>query len=274
MEGRRNAMETEAPRLAARDDMIAEARAIIDQARARGVVLRLYGGLAVRASCDVIDFCARDYSDLDMIGLKAQRSAVRELFTALGFSEDYRVAQATMGAQLQFVRPCAHGEGDARVHPDDHIDIFLDSFKMDHQLDLRDRLTLDDYTISVTDQLLTKLQVFRQDEKDVRDALTLFKDVELDEDEGPRTIGTTSIARRCAADWGLYHDVETNLRRCAEQLPRYTLTAEEAARVRSRIARLQSALEAEPKPLRWRTRARIGERLPWHDPVEDQDVTG
>ena len=267
-------METRALKLAARADMIAEARDIIDLARERGVVLRLYGGLAVRAYCGVIEFCARDYSDLDMIGLKAQRVEVRELFAHLGFTEDYRVAQATMDAQLQFVRPCVHTNGDAQAHLDDHVDVSLDTFKMDHQIDLKDRLGLDDYTISATDQLLTKLQVFRQEDKDVRDALTLFKDVELGEDEGPGRIGMASIARRCAADWGLHHDVQANLARCLEQVPRYALTAAEAARIGDGIARLQSALETEPKPLRWRARARIGERLPWHDPVEDQDATG
>jgi hypothetical protein len=267
-------METQALRLAARDDMIAEARDIVDQARARGVVLRLYGGLAVRAYCDVIEFCARDYSDFDMIGLKVQRAQLRELFADLGFTEDLRVAQATMGAQLQFARPCVHEEGDVRAHPDDHIDVFLDTFRMDHQIDLKDRLTLDDYTISPTDQLLTKLQVFKLEEKDVRDALTLLKDVELTEDEGPGRIGAAYIAERCAADWGLYHDVEANLRRCAEKLARYQLSAEESARVRSGIARLQHALEAAPKSLRWRARARIGERAPWHAPVEEQDIAG
>ncbi len=267
-------METQALRLAVQDEMVAEARDIIDQARARGVVLRLYGGLAVRAYCDVIEFCARDYSDFDMIGLKAQRAQLRELFADLGFTEELHVAQATMSAQLQFARPCVHAEGGARAHPDDHIDVFLDTFKMGHQIDLKDRLTLDDYTISVTDQLLTKLQVVEVEEKDVRDALTLLKDVELGEDEAPGRIGMTSIAQRCAADWGLYHDVERNLDRCVEQLSRYHLSAEETARIRGGIARLQSALEAAPKPLRWRARARVGERAPWHATVEDQDVMG
>ena len=267
-------METQALKLAAQDEMIAEARDIIDQARARGVVLRLYGGLAVRAYCDVIEFCARDYSDFDMIGLKAQRTQLRELFADLGFTEELRVAQATMNSQLQFVRPCIHAEGDARAHPDDHIDVFLDTFKMGHQIDLKERLTLDDYTISVTDQLLTKLQVVELEEKDVRDALTLLKDVEIAEDEGPGRIGADSIARRCAADWGLYHDVERNLSRCAEQVAGYQLTAAETARIRSGIAHLQAALVAAPKSLRWRARARVGERAPWHAQVEDQDVTG
>jgi len=256
--------------LAARDEMVHEARLIIDEATARQLVLRLYGGLAVRAHCDVISFCERDYSDVDMIGLAVQRVELRGLFADLGFAEEFHVAQATLGTQLAFVRPCIHTDGESRVHGDDRVDVFLDTFRMDHELHLSTRLTLDDYTISVTDQLLTKLQVFRLEEKDVRDVLTLLKDVELGEQEGRRTIGTAYIAARCAEDWGLYHDVERNLEQCARRLGDHALPQAEQARITQRLARLSAAIAAAPKPLRWRLRARIGERRPWHNHVEEQ----
>jgi hypothetical protein len=258
--------------LAARDEMLAEARAIIDEARARGLVLRLYGGVGVRVHCSEIVFCGRDYSDLDMVGLKAQRRGLVQLFGDFGFEEDWHVEQATLSRQLQFVRPCLHRDGDAGVHPDDHVDVFLDSFKMDHDVDLKDRLAIDDYTISVTDQLLTKLQVYRQAEKDVHDVITLLKDVDVADEEGRMTIGLSSIAARCAEDWGLFHDVQRNLERCAERLGEYALDGPEEARVRDRLARLRDAIEGWPKPLRWRLRARVGERLSWHNPVEEQDA--
>ena len=48
---------------AARRDMIDEARRIIDEARSRGIVLRLFGGIAVRSHCELAYVCERDYSD-------------------------------------------------------------------------------------------------------------------------------------------------------------------------------------------------------------------
>jgi hypothetical protein len=255
---------------AMRDAMVDEARRIVDAARERGVVLRLYGGLAVRAHCDVIAFCERDYSDVDMIGLRAQRKDIVLLFRALGFTENYHFSQATRGRQLQFVRPCRHGDDGVLAHDGDHIDVSLDTFKMDHEIDLKDRLQLDDLTIPVSDQLLTKLQVFRPDEKDARDVLTLLKGLELAEDEAPGVIGLSYVAARCADDWGLHHDVERSLQHCAAVLPSYGLADEDERRVRDGLARVRRAIEGAPKSLRWKLRAKVGERRPWHNDVEEQ----
>lgn len=250
--------------------MVDEARRIVDAARERGVVLRLYGGLAVRAHCDVTAFCARDYSDVDLVGLRSQQAEIRRLFVDLGFEENPHFTQATHGRQLQFVRPCLHSDGGTDAHPDDHVDVALGRFKMDHEIDLERRLTLDDYTIPVSDQLLTKLQVHKQDEKDVRDVLTLLKDLELAEEEAPGVMGLSYVASRCADDWGLYHDVERSLTRAETMLHDYALPEEDAGRVRDGLARLRRALEDAPKSVRWKLRAKVGERRQWHNDVEEQ----
>ncbi len=48
---------------------------------------------------------------------------------------------------------------------------------------------------------------------DLRDVLTLLKDLEIADDEAPGVIGLRYLAARCARDWGLHHDVERNLDR-------------------------------------------------------------
>jgi hypothetical protein len=263
---------TSAAAVATRDAMVEEGRRIVDAARERGIVLRLFGGLGVRAWCDVIAFCERDYSDVDLLGLRTQRTKIHGFFRELGYAENLHFKQATGGRQLQFVRPCAHRDDDGAlpVHPDDHVDVFLDTFRMDHELGLKDRLELDDYTLPVSDQLLTKLQVHRQDEKDVRDVVTLLKDLELADDEAPGVIGLSYIAAKCAEDWGLYHDVERSLVRAETMLPGYALPEADEGRVRDGLARLRRALEDAPKSRRWRRRARVGERRQWHNDVEEQ----
>jgi hypothetical protein len=254
----------------ARFDMLDEGRRIVDAARERGVVVRLLGGLAVRTHCSVIAFCERDYSDLDMVGLVRQSRDLIAVFETLGYEFNVHALRATGGGQLQFTRPCRHEAGDRALHEDDHVDVFLDTFRMDHEIALKDRLELDDYTVSVTDQLLTKLQIHRPEEKDVRDVLTLLKDLALAEEEGPGVIGLRRLARLCARDWGLFHDVERNLDRCAALLDGYGLSAEEEGRILDGLAGIDRAIEAEPKSIRWRLRARIGERRPWFTEVEEQ----
>ena len=69
---------------------------------------------------------------------------------------------------------------------------------------------------------------------------------------------------------GLYHDVSRNVARCRDVL-------EELRRrrrgdpVSARLDALDDALAGAPKSRRWRLRAALGERLAWHEPVDDAE---
>ena len=125
-----------------RDAMVEEARRIVDAARERGVVLRLYGGLAVRALCDVIAFCARDYSDFDLIGRQAQqgRDPPPLRRPRLRGEPPLHAGHARPAAAVRAPVPALATATTATAHPDDHVDVFLDTFKMDHEIDLESRL--------------------------------------------------------------------------------------------------------------------------------------
>ena len=264
-------METRTQAATVRRDMRHEARRIIDAAREHGMVLRLLGGLAVREHCTALEFCERDHADLDMIGLSAEAKPLTALMRELGYEEERHVGQVTGNSQRQFVRPCDHlDEHGGAVHELDRVDVFLDTFHMDHEVPLKGRMAQGRYTIPVTDVLLTKLQVVRHDDKDVRDIITLLKDVPMADQDAPDVVHPQSIALLCAQDWGLYHDVRQSLSLCEDLLPRYGLNDPDARRVQQRIGRLRAALEAAPKPLTWRLRARVGTRIPWYDEVEEQ----
>ena len=247
-----------------------EARAVIDAARAEGLTLRLLGGLAVREHCRDPELCARDYSDLDMVAPAAEARRLPRLLARFGYTEDYDVAGRPATASCSSCAPA--GTAPARAgppHADDHIDVFLGTFRMDHQLALGDRLHLAPYTLAPADLLLTKLQVFRLTGKDVRDIVTLLDALEVDAATG--SIDAAAIARRCADDWGLFHDVATNLQRVGELLPEFALDDAREAHVRRGLARLIGALDDAPKSLSFKLRAKIGARAPWHNAVDDQD---
>ncbi|MFX1362708.1 MAG: hypothetical protein ACFE7A_04590, partial [Promethearchaeota archaeon] len=70
---------------AVRESKITEAIHLIDAAREKGVVLRLIGGLAARNHCKIINFCERDYSDIDMVGLGKQAKKIVKLFKENGY---------------------------------------------------------------------------------------------------------------------------------------------------------------------------------------------
>jgi len=258
----------------ARGDMVAEARRIIDAAREHGIVLRLFGGLAVREHCDLLYFCERDYSDIDLIGLKSQSRKLPGLFETLGYSENLHVRLATRNKQLQFYRECDHPDAELHyfIHPDDHVDVFLDTFRMDHDIPLADRLEIEDYTIPLTDALLTKLQVASMDDKDERDIVSLLAGVPLGESDARGTVNVTRIAHLCAAEWGLYHDLLSGIGHVREVLGGVDLDAEHRERVEAALLRLERAVEAEPKSTTWNLRARVGTRMAWRNVVEEQEA--
>lgn len=256
-----------------RRDMADEARQLIDAARSEGIALRLLGGLGVREHCRTLDLCARDYSDLDMVVPAKQARRLAALLKGFGYLENSEVSAATSNAELQFVRPCKHGgnEGAASAHPDDHIDVFLDTFRMDHEIALRQRLEIEPYTVSLADLLLTKLQIFRLDEKDTRDIVTLLTDVEVGQESGAGVIDARYIAKLCAEDWGLFYDVAVNLQRVDEDAASFELSPAQVAHVRHGVLYLIAAIDAAPKGLGWRARARIGTRKRWRSELDGQD---
>jgi hypothetical protein len=262
-------------------DLMAEAHAIVDAGNERGVVLRLTGGLAIRHYAIDLEFAEREYSDIDLIGLKRQVVAVGEVFRDLGYVQNRHVAMATGNGQLQFFVPGSRAEtggGEsgsdlpvfAEVPPSDHVDVFLDAMRMDHQVDFRDRLEINTYAIDPADLFLSKLQIGNLNEKDVHDAITLVKDVYVDFQPHPGVLDLHHVAEVCAADWGLYIDVMNNVDTVIERVGDYDLVPRDAARVRRTLELAQDMMTEQAKTLRWRLRARIGKRVRWYAEVEEQ----
>ncbi len=250
--------------------MSAEARSIVDAARARGVVLRLLGGLAVREHCAGLAPCQRDHSDVDLVGLSSQLQPTVRVFGELGFRERPHVRLATSFGQAQFVRDCVHVDlTGAPAHDGDHVDVFFDRFKLDHVIDLRSRLGLHPYAIPLTDVLATKLQMHRPEPRDVRDAVMLLA-ASQGSGTGSDQVEPEYLAGLCARDWGLFYDVTLNLQRCTEALDELGLDPAERGRAAGLLARLTAAVDATPKSFGWRLRAGVGTRRRWYDLVEEQ----
>ncbi len=103
------------------EEMMVEARRIVDAGNDRALVLRLTGGLAVRHYAIDLEFAEREYSDIDLIGLKRQAGDIDELFPDLGYLEDASVSLATLGGQRQYFRRPRSVESHALGHESAHV---------------------------------------------------------------------------------------------------------------------------------------------------------
>ncbi len=155
----------------------------------------------------------------------------------------------------------------------DHVDIFMDVMRMDHDVDVHDRLDIDEYAISPVDAFIAKMQIGKINQKDIHDVIALVKDVPLREIDDDLSIDVPYLADVCSRDWGLYHDITTNLAIVIARLDDYGLTEEEIATVYGRLAAMQESIEEESKTFRWRLRASVGQRVAWRREIEDTEGT-
>ncbi len=235
------------------DTLYSDARRLVAAADGSGLSLRLLGGIAVFHLCPTArhpEF-SRSYKDIDMVGLARERAALQRLFAEHEYEPD-REFNLLHGAQRLIFRHAS----DER-----HVDVFLDRFQMCHTFDLRDRLPLHPATLPPTDLLLTKLQVVEATENDLRDLFALLSDLPLGAEPG--AIDAAYIAQLAARDWGVYRTLTLSL----ERLERWAAGRPTcgAYRVSSQIAALRAAIEAQPKTMAWKMRARIGDRVRWYD---------
>lgn len=235
-------------------DAHAEALALLAAGRERGVLLRAIGGLAVRIASPAASRppLERPYKDIDLVGLGRQRAAIEALLADCGYTADEGFNLLSANGQLYF--------GDA--HNGRQLDVFLDRMTMCHTLELGDRLELAELTVSPTDLLLSKLQVFETNERDLKDAAALLLDCPIDDDH---------VAALLARDWGWWRTVTEVLGRLEAYVAGLDLDGR--AELEGRIATLRARIDAEPKRRRWKLRARLGDRVAWYQRPEDDHVT-
>jgi hypothetical protein len=117
--------------------------------------------------------------------------------------------------------------------------------------------------------VLEKTQIVQINEKDVIDMIMLFLEHGLGEDDR-EIINIKRIAKLCAEDWGLWRTVSMNLEKIDKLTQSYdTLNSEHKARVSSQVGEALRLMEAEPKSMAWRLRARVGDRVKWYKDVDE-----
>ncbi len=190
-------------------DPLAEALRVVAVAQERGLLVRLMGGMAIRAHAP--DWPARTRRievDLDFATRSRDRGAFYELLAAEGYTPDKRHNALFGGTQAYFVDV-------PRNRP---VDVLVDKLDMCHRLEFGDRLGLSSPTLPLADLLLSKLQVVKINRKDVLDALVLLAEHPLAQDDGAADtqhgLGAISLPRILAFtsnDWGWWRTVTGNL---------------------------------------------------------------
>jgi hypothetical protein len=241
------------------EDIVSEGERLLAIADEQGVALRLLGGIAVRLKApEIPPSLERAYKDIDFAVTKKGGGAADKLLRSAGYEPN--VAFNAMHARE---RGLYYDEVHGR-----QVDLFINAFRMCHEIPLGDRLQVETQTVPLAELMLTKLQIIEVNEKDIRDTVLLFHGHPIgDNDDG--AVNGARIAELCADDWGLWRTITANLDRCRAHVGDYELPVEDRSRVEARFDELQERIEAAPKSRGWRRRAKVGDRKPWYDLPEE-----
>jgi hypothetical protein len=239
------------------EDPIAEAHRIASAATAARVGVKLMGGAGIhlRSPSSHRPPLKRKYGDLDYVMPKRDRKAVLAFFPSLGYEANERFNLM---------------QGDRRLYffDNDHnrqVDVFIDAIRMSHIIDLRGRLDHEGPCASASDLLLSKLQIYEVNRKDLVDLAALLLDHRV-AGNSAEAIDAGYIAGLMAESWGFYRTVQLNIEKLGATLDELDVDRE---LVRSRLAEIWKEVEAQPKPLSWKLRAQVGDRKRWYELPEE-----
>ena len=270
---------------------VQESKNIIDTAEKEGLPMRIIGGLGIALHCQRFSEFAKqlgrtgtgvvkgqEYSDLDFISYRKHRDRVKELFSKLGYVK----RKATLSS--------AASERQIYYHPKGwfYVDVFFDQLIVaNHPIDFRGRLELDNPTITVTDMLLEKVQMWEVfGIKDLKDCLILLKAHDIMEKNEKEAIDASYVAKVFAQDWGFWYTATTNLQNIKRfmseldkmgpdaQINPSLITSEERIEINGKIDAILKRIDAEPKSFGWKMRAKVGTKKQWYNHVETPESVG
>ncbi len=277
-------------------DPVAEAKRLIGLAAERGLVIRALGGVAVCLQApDAQPRLARSVKDIDLAVAKGGHKNTIKVMLEAGYIADEMFNALRGSRRLLFGDP-VNGR---------HLDVFVGEFSMCHDLPLTARLGTELLTVPKEELLLTKLQIVELTENDQGDIYNMVFHNEvtaadparlrhgadparlrhgadparlrhgadparLRHDETDGGISASFVARLCAADWGLWRTCQLTIERSLANLEASALEPDERALVAARLERLRDRIEAEPKPLKWRLRNQVGDRVRWYNEPEEE----
>ena len=235
-----------------------ELHLIVDGASSKGIALRAFGGLAVQVHCTqrtrLLASYQRSHRDIDLVARSSDLRVVLDYFRDIGYKDDPFFVRMSGGLRRNLSHP------QKKVS----VDLFFDKIRFCQVLDLRSRLELDYPTVSLADLLLTKMQRIDLQPEDIYDILVLLIDHDLGNNDD-EVINIEYIAKLCSSKWRWWRTLKQNIGHLdALGDDREIVTGD----VTSKLRMISEAIDLPCKSLGWKLRSLLGERLEWHDPVQ------
>lgn len=247
---------------------VEEAGRLVEAARAKGVVLRVMGGMAVYMRCP-LEFQEvwkqlkrlgdRVFTDIDFVSYSRHKQSMIDFMKSVGYMTD-----ANLIVQAGRNRHIFYG-GKVPM-----VEVFYDKLEMCHTIEYEGRLEADRITVPLAELMLQKLQIVKINDKDVKDLVVMFATHELGSGDPEKIDVDYAASKYMQSDWGFYYTAVTNLAKIRDALPGLEALDDRTKNlVADRAGRALQRFEEIPKSAKWKLRARVGPKVKWYNDVDE-----
>jgi len=246
----------------AASDPLPEATGLVRGASEAGYQLKILGGLGVRVLCPDFPPRLRAGQDIDLACLGKSRRKVADYLASAGCEPDKRFNNLNGDRQMYFTAPSGRP-----------IDVMVDRLSMCHTLDFKASFGSTSLTLDPADLLLSKLQIVELNAKDAHDIFHLLSGLRVGRDSARPAIDPDRFGAVIAADWGWWRTVTGSLAKLPDLLSAQPGLAPPYPRfdALTQAKQLLEVAETVPKGIKWKTRARVGDRVRWYELPEEVD---
>ncbi|MGC9346150.1 MAG: hypothetical protein ACP5ER_05120 [Candidatus Bathyarchaeales archaeon] len=220
----------------------------------------------------------QEYTDIDFMAYGKQRNKVKEFFGDFGYAKRRATLSSAASNRQIYYQPKGWF----------YVDVFFDKLVVaNHPIDFKGRLELDYPTITITDMLLEKIQMWEAfSVKDLKDCMLLLKAHDIKEKGEKESIDASYIAKLLAQDWGFWYTATTNLKKLRKfvtemdklgpevEIDPKLIEKKDREEIAGKIEALLERIDKEPKPFGWKMRAKVGTKKRWYNPVERPETVG
>jgi hypothetical protein len=247
---------------------VEEAINLVKKAEEKGIILRIMGGLAIYLHTKGYEelwnklgrLGERVFTDIDFASYSKYRLNLMNFLENHGYKTD-KTLLVQYGAKrlIYFDGRCPM------------VEVFLDQLSMNHTINFKDRLEVDNPTIPLAELLLEKLQIVHINEKDIKDVIVLLRSHEIADNDNDNINLEVFKIQGLFSDWGFWYTCMMNLQKIDESLPKYhnILKNDDIKIIKDRIKKIREYLEHQPKSLNWKLRAKIGTKRKWYNDVDE-----
>src|SRR5580704_6019040 len=255
-------------------DPLPEAMMLVGSASEAGYQLKILGGLGVRVLCPDFPPRQRAGQDIDLACLGKSRRQVANHLEQAGCTPDKRFNNLNGDRQMYFNAPSGRP-----------IDVMVDRLSMCHTLDFRPSFSSAfssasgsasgsaSATLDPADLLLSKLQIVELNAKDAHDIFHLLSGLRVGPDAARPFIDPGRFGSVLSGDWGWWRTVTGSLNKLPSLLSEQPELAppDPTYDALTQAKQLLEVAETVPKGLKWKTRARVGDRVRWYELPEEVD---